>query len=152
MIKIMAFKNPKGFTLVEVLITVAILGIVMAVGAAVLIQTFEIIPTTNQRMSTRQLAEINLSTITAFIRNAESIDVNNDTITISENGSSKIIKLEDKSIKKDGEVLINDIERFSIEKDSDSGQEKLYILTIEKCSQDKCEDNVLLRQQVAIRN
>ena len=152
MIKIMAFKNPKGFTLVEVLITVAILGIILAVGAAVLIQTFEIIPTTNQRMSTRQLAEINLSTITAFIRNAESIDVNNDTITISENGSSKIIKLEDKSIKKDGEVLINDIERFSIEKDSDSGQEKLYILTIEKCSQDKCEDNVLLRQQVAIRN
>ena len=152
MIKIMAFKNPKGFTLVEVLITVAILGIIMAVGAAVLIQTFDIIPTTNERMSTRQLAEINLSTITGFIRNAESIDVNNNTITINENGSSKIIKLEDKSIKKDGEVLINDIERFSIEKDSDSGQEKLYILTIEKCSQDKCEDNVLLRQQVAIRN
>jgi prepilin-type N-terminal cleavage/methylation domain-containing protein len=149
---LLLFKNSKGFTLVEVLITIAILGIVMAIGAAVLIQTFEIIPNTNQRMSTRQLAEINLSTIASFVRNAESIDIINDTITISENGSSKIIKLEDESIKKNGKVLINDIEKFFIEKDSDLGQDNLYIITIEKCSQEECEDNVLLSQQVSIRN
>ena len=150
--KILTLKDENGFTLIEMILVITILTIVMAIAASILIQIFNIVPSSNQRMSTRQLAEINLSTIASLMKNAESIDDDNDTITINENGSSKIIKLENKTIKKGNEVIINDIQIFNIKKDEDTGQDNLYTITIEKCSQKECEENAKLSEQVLIRN
>ncbi|TDO92258.1 prepilin-type N-terminal cleavage/methylation domain-containing protein [Halanaerobium saccharolyticum] len=152
MYKRMNLKNNNGFTLVEILLVILILAVVMTIGATTLIQVFNIVPESNERMSTRQLAEINLSTIATYIRNAEEVNPDNDTITINEDGILKIIRHSDKSIKKNGEVLINDIETFSIEKDDDTEQENLYIVTIEKCAQEECEENTVLTEQVLVRN
>ncbi|RAK06721.1 hypothetical protein C8C77_12157 [Halanaerobium saccharolyticum] len=49
-------------------------------------------------------------------------------------------------------LLIFRLETFSIEKDDDSEQENLYIITIEKCRQEICEEDVTLSQQVLRRN
>jgi prepilin-type N-terminal cleavage/methylation domain-containing protein len=148
----MKIKKNNGFTIVEILMVILILAVVMSIGAAILIQVFNIVPSSNERMTTRQLAEIDLSLIATYIRNAEEVNPDNDTITVNEAGISKIIRHQDNSIKKNGEVLINDIERFYIEKDEDSEQENLYIITIEKCNQEECEENVTLSQQVFRRN
>ncbi|KXS49503.1 MAG: hypothetical protein BHK79_00975 [Halanaerobium sp. MDAL1] len=152
MYKRMKIKKNNGFTIVEILMVILILAVVMSIGAAILIQVFNIVPSSNERMTTRQLAEIDLSLIATYIRNAEEVNPDNDTITVNEAGISKIIRHQDNSIKKNGEVLINDIERFYIEKDEDSEQENLYIITIEKCNQEECEENVTLSQQVFRRN
>jgi prepilin-type N-terminal cleavage/methylation domain-containing protein len=148
----MKIKKNNGFTIVEILMVILILAVVMSIGAAILIQVFNIVPSSNERMTTRQLAEIDLSLIATYIRNAEEVNPDNDNITVNEAGISKIIRHQDNSIKKNGEVLINDIERFYIEKDEDSEQENLYIITIEKCNQEECEENVTLSQQVFRRN
>lgn len=152
MYKRMKIKKNNGFTIVEILMVILILAVVMSIGAAILIQVFNIVPSSNERMTTRQLAEIDLSLIATYIRNAEEVNPDNDNITVNEAGISKIIRHQDNSIKKNGEVLINDIERFYIEKDEDSEQENLYIITIEKCNQEECEENVTLSQQVFRRN
>ena len=152
MYKRMKIKKNNGFTIVEILMVILILAVVMSIGATILIQVFNIVPSSNERMTTRQLAEIDLSLIATYIRNAEEVNPDNDTITVNEAGISKIIRHQDNSIKKNGEVLINDIERFYIEKDEDSEQENLYIITIEKCNQEECEENVTLSQQVFRRN
>lgn len=148
--KLLLIKKSEGFTLVEVLIFLAIFGIVMAVGAAVLIQIFDIIPSTNERMSTRQLAEIDLNKLAAFVRRAKEVDPDNNSITIIEDEIEKVIGFDDNAIKKDNNIIINNVESFKLEKDSDS--ENLYFIILEKCNTEDCEESVILETQVLLRN
>ena len=145
-------KNENALTLIEMLIVISILAVVMSIAASILIQVFNIVPSSNERMSTRQLAEINLTTISVFIRNADTINTDEKTIIINENEDSKIIKYDNNSnsIKKNGETIIPNIKSFFIEQDSD--QNNLYTVIMEKCNTENCEDTVELDTQAFRRN
>ena len=155
--KLMHFKNSKGFTVIEVLLTIAILGIVMAAGAAALIQFFEIIPLSNERMSTRQLAEIDLNRLVTLVREAKSITPSKDEpiIKINEDGTDIEIDFNDNknTIEKNDNSFINNVKNFDIEEaDADADQDNLYIITFEKCNTEDCNKSVSLKTRAFIRN
>lgn len=151
--KLMNFKNSEGFTLIEVLLTIAILGIVMAAGAAALIQFFEIIPLSNERMSTRQLAEIDLNRLVTLVREAKSITPSKDEpiIKINEDGTDIDIDFNDttNTIEKDNNSFISNVKNFDI---VEADQDNLYIITFEKCNTEDCNKSVSLKTRAFIRN
>lgn len=146
------FKKSEGFTLIEVLLTIAILGIVMAVGASVLIQFFDIIPSSNERMSTRQLAEIELNKLVTLVREAKNVDTGSNTITVSENGEDIEIKFNGSANnieKGNNNIFINNVKNFDIK---DTDQENLYNLIFEKCNTENCDKSVTVKTQALKRN
>ncbi|SDL59708.1 type II secretion system protein [Halarsenatibacter silvermanii] len=72
-------KNQSGLTLIELIISIAIMGVVIALASTMIIQAFNLAPVGSRRMSAGQLAEMHITEISRYIRNARV----NDKISIS---------------------------------------------------------------------
>ena len=97
-------KNKKGFTLVELIIAIFILGVILAMTTTLIVRSFDIVGDGTRRMSAKQLAEINLTEVSKYIRNGEEIEFD---------GNNNNIKKSDT-----GEIIINDVEYFDFDSDS----------------------------------
>lgn len=141
-------KNDKGITLVEILLAIAIIGIVISMSTGMIVQVFRIIVPNTERMNVKQMAEINLREITPFVRNAKDIDTNNNIVTttndheLKRDGNKIVINDQDDNIIR----TINNISNFEINENSD-----LYTISIEKCIDD-CNDVIRLETEIYPRN
>jgi len=106
----------EGFTLVELLLAIGILGIFMTMIIPMIIQPFNIVVPSSQRMSAKQMAELHVTEISRYVRNGEKDKINydedNNIINISDNGITR---------------SFNNITHFNINKDDDN-----YKITLEK--------------------
>ena len=150
-----AQKTNKGFTLVEILLAISILGIVVAMFTGIIIHTFNIVGPSSQRMSAKQMAELNLRQIARYARGAIDISDIENEIIIDNNETEKVIEfdVENNVITKNGRVLIHNIADFYIE----SINYNTYTITIKKCILENCdnlEENDLIERktQIQIRN
>ena len=73
-------ENNKGITLIEILISITILGVVLAIATSMIIQTFNIAPSGTRRMSAKQMAEMHVTEIARYVRNANPDDIGEDEI------------------------------------------------------------------------
>ena len=142
-------KNENGITLVEILLAIAIIGIVISMSTGMIVQVFKIIIPNNERMNVKQMAEINLREITPYVRNAEDIDIDSNVVTTTNNHELK--KDGDKIIIRDENDIIirtiNNISKFEINENSD-----LYTIIIEKCVSNECNNIVSLKTEIYPRN
>lgn len=144
-------KANDGFTLVELILSFALLSIFLSMITPMIIQPF-MVEESSQRMSVRQMAELNLRKIARYARNANNIEINEninpnsykiigDEVEISYNSS-------DDNIKKDGETLISNAEMEIIEIDETS--ENIYKIIITKYNNE--EDSIKANTIIQIRN
>lgn len=144
-----------GITLIEVILATVILGVVLTLTTTMIIQSFNIVEPSSQRMSAKQLTELNLREIARYVRNARKIDGDkiiddDDEITIDEDviisKEEDMIKLEDI----DGNRIntFHSIKKLSIEADN----EDAYIITLERFRDDDREDTVEKKFKVNLRN
>ena len=136
-------KNNKGITLIELLIVITLLGVVLAMVTTMIIQALDFVGDGTRRMSAKQLAEINLTEISKYVRNAEEINIVDDDIEIITT-DGKSITFENNNMKKDGTIFIHNIEDFKIESKNGS-----YEITIEKKVDDQ---KVTVSRKVSPRN
>ena len=64
------FNDFKGFTLVEVIMTILILGVVFSIVTPIVIQSFNIFDISTRRMSANQLAEVAKNEVSQYLRTA----------------------------------------------------------------------------------
>jgi len=119
----------EGFTLVELLLAIAILGIFMTMIIPMIIEPFNIVVPSSQRMSAKQMAELNVTEISRYIRNANEEDIDTeenkiitDKVTVSYNDDDNTINIENGVTRS-----FNNITYFNINKDDDN-----YKITLEK--------------------
>ena len=142
-------KTNKGFTLVEVILTIAILGIVTPMILSMITDIYSTVIPNTQRMHAKEGAQLNLSRISRHIRNTDADiledkfntqdkinfkdqnEINLDGITIKYNSSNSQIKI-------NGNQL-NNIENLVIEKINSN----IYEIKLEfkKNPEKKCSDN-----------
>ena len=91
-----SLKKEDGITLIEILLALAIIGIVISMSTGMITQAFRIIIPSSERMSVKQNAEINLTEISSYVRNAQSIDTT----------ANKIITIKNHEIAKSGDKVI----------------------------------------------
>jgi len=127
----------QGFTLVEVILTIAILGIVIPMILSMVTDIYSTVIPNAQRMHAKESAQLNLSRISRHIRNTDPADI----LVAPENKvDSDDIKIEYNEIDKQIEIngsYINNIKSFIIEK----RDEKVYEIKIEKYLYDDCKDD-----------
>lgn len=140
-------KSDDGITLVEILLAIAIIGIVISMSTGMIVQVFRIIIPNTERMSVKKMAENNLSEITPYVRNAKEID--NNIITTTKNYKLELDQNENKVIIEDenGNIIrtINNISKF--ETDENNG---LYTIVIGKCVNSNCKDNDIIEIETKI--
>lgn len=114
----------KGITLIELLISIAILGVVLAIATTLIIQAYNIAPSGARRMSARQMAEMHVTEIARYARNANPEDIDSYSIgeEVQYNESENEIE-----INNNGRIFNNIID-FSIEPAGDND----YKITLEK--------------------
>ncbi|CCU79378.1 hypothetical protein HSACCH_01286 [Halanaerobium saccharolyticum subsp. saccharolyticum DSM 6643] len=145
----MDIKKEKGFTLVELMLALAIVGIVVAVSTGFLVDLFNIVRPSTKRMNTKQIAEIRLTEISKYARNASKIDEDDDKIIL--NGKT-IVKYENKEIliNNSDETLkkrIPNIKGFNIVK-----LDEVYEIIIEVCRDDECSKFETVNTKIVPRN
>jgi len=138
--KMNKFKNiiqsNKGFTLVEVILTIAILGIVIPMILSMVTDIYSTVITNTQRMNAKEITQLNLSRISRHIKNTDSKNILADQDkVVSDDITIKYIK-NDKKIKINGSYL-NNIKTFKIKKIDG----KVYEIKIEKYLYDDCKDD-----------
>ncbi|MFO7815579.1 MAG: prepilin-type N-terminal cleavage/methylation domain-containing protein [Halanaerobiales bacterium] len=142
-------KYDNGITLVEILLAIAIIGIVISMSTGMIARAFRIIIPNTERMSVKKMAENNLQEIIPYVRNAKDIDADNNIVTTTK--SYKVQQSENKIIIKDenDNIIrnINNILEFEIKNSSD-----LYTIIIKKCVNNKCNDTISLETEIYPRN
>ena len=94
--------NMKGFTILELIIVIVLIGILIPLFSNFIVDSFELFNTGLNRMNTNQRAEIALDTIAKFLRSSDEkpnkkLDSDNDTLTFSsynKNGIKENITIE----------------------------------------------------------
>lgn len=66
--KIIRFYEKDGFTVIELLMAILILGVVMAAVTTMIVQSFDVFDSSTRRMSAGQLAELALSEVGGYLR------------------------------------------------------------------------------------
>lgn len=137
MIKLNRFiQNNKGFTLVELILTIAILGIVTPMILSMITNIYSTVIPNTQRMHAKESAQLYLSKIARHIRNTDSEDIFPEQNKV-ESDNIKIEYTEsDEQIEINGSYLKN-IKSFSIEKKNG----EVYEIKIEKYLYDDCNDD-----------
>ncbi|MDZ7672691.1 MAG: prepilin-type N-terminal cleavage/methylation domain-containing protein [Halanaerobiales bacterium] len=142
-------KNNNGFTLIEILLAIAIIGIAISMSTGMITQAFRIIIPNNERMNVKQMAEINLREISPYVRNAKDIDTtlnkivtNNDYEVLKENNQIVIYDNNGNQIR-----TINNISNFEINENSN-----IYTVIIEKCIDSSCDNIVSIESEIIPRN
>ncbi|MFW6016683.1 MAG: type II secretion system protein [bacterium] len=141
----------KGFTLIELLLAITILSVFLTMIVPMIIHPF-IVGQSFQRMSTQQMAELNLRKISRYVRNAVEVDFNENKITIQD---ETIIENENNDIIKNDKILISNT-NFELEA-INVNDKNIYKITIQKCDGEdleKCEEDDLIKisTNVQIRN
>jgi len=117
--KIIRFYDNDGFTVIELLMAIVILGVVMAAVTTMIVQSFNVFDSSTRRMSAGQLAELALSEVGGYLRSTTEI------ISLDENGSWKfsgyhpdnedeVVTLEFNLVNKTLKLKVNDIEKRTI--------------------------------------
>jgi len=70
--------NKRGFTVIELLVAIVIMGAVLAIATTMIVQSFNVFRSSTYRMSAGQMAEMTLRQIALHVRAAESEPVEND--------------------------------------------------------------------------
>ena len=124
----------KGFTLVEVIITIAILGIVLPMIFSMITNIYTTVIPSIDRMHAKESAQLNLIKISRYIRNT-----NSDNISFKYNTENNILKFNDQQI--------NNIKDYKYENNK---------ILIEKFMGDDCKDDnceiIIMNQIVIPRN
>ena len=142
--------NEQGFTLVELMLALAIIGIVVSLSTGMIVNIFNIVRPSTERMSAKQFAEIRLTEISAYARNAEDIDVDKDIIMTNKDEE---IKQENSKIiitDKDSQIIIrsfSNIKEFNITNDN-----SVYEIEIKKCRDSECNETVSVKTEIKPRN
>lgn len=146
---IKVIKKEKGISLIEILLAIAIIGVVISMSTGMITQAFRIIIPSSERMSVKQMAEINLTEISAYVRNAKDVDTSNNTITtikdhtLSKSGDKIVVKDEnDNTIR-----TFNNISNFDLNEDNN-----VYTIIIEKCSNEDCSKVIHVETDILPRN
>jgi len=71
--KLIRFNDNDGFTVIELLMAIIILGVVMAAITTMIVQSFNVFDSSTRRMSAGQLAELGLSEVGGYLRSATEI-------------------------------------------------------------------------------
>jgi len=121
-------KSLKGVTLIELIIVIVILGTVLTIATTMIIQAFNIVNPSSERMSAKQLAEIHLTEISKYVRNGEDIELVNG------------------NIEKDGEIIIHNIKDFEMTLNNG-----IYTITLTKKIDDQ-ENDITVTRKVSPRN
>lgn len=87
----------KGMTLLEALVSLLILGVVLTIVTSMLVHSFNIFSSAPDRMSAKQMGELNLREIVRYVRSSEAVSL--------ENGG-KIPENETHELKKEEEGII----------------------------------------------
>lgn len=128
--KLRKIKNDNGLTLIELLISIALLGVTLAIATTIIIQAYNIVPSGSRRMSAKQMAEMHVTEIARHIRNNEELEVNGNTVDIS---SSDEITIEENGVfaleieVNDETNIYHDIVYFELNNANDS-----YLIILEK--------------------
>jgi type II secretory pathway pseudopilin PulG len=142
-------KKEDGITIIEILLALAIIGIVLSMSTGMITQAFRIIIPSSERMSVKQTAEINLTEITSYVRNAQSIDTTTNRIITIKN--HEIAKSGDKVIIKDENNntirTINNIAKFELSENND-----IYTIILEKCIDEGCKNKITVETEILPRN
>ncbi|TDP96960.1 prepilin-type N-terminal cleavage/methylation domain-containing protein [Halanaerobium saccharolyticum] len=149
----MSLNKEKGFTLIELMLALAIVGIVVFSSTGMIVNLFNIVRPSAQRMNTKQVAEIRLIEIAKYVRAASNSDVDTSSNNISFNGGI-ILEYDDNKIlinNNDGSLKksIPNIKDFNIEDDDSDG---VYNVTIEVCRDSGCDDTVKRSTRISLRN
>ena len=81
--KLFRYNKNNGFTVIELLMAIIILGVVMAAVTTMIVQSFNVFDRSTRRMSAGQLAELALSEVGGYLRTVT------ETIELNENGPWK---------------------------------------------------------------
>ena len=149
----MSINKEYGFTLVELMLALAIIGIVVLSSTGMMVDIFKIVRPSAQRMNTKQIAEIRLIEITKYVRASSNSDIDTSSNNISFNGgiilehddNKILINNNDGSLKKS----IPNIKDFNIEDDDSDG---VYKVAIEVCRDSECDDTVKRSTKISLRN
>ena len=131
--KIIRFYKNDGFTIIELLMAIIILGVVMAAITTMIVQSFNVFDSSTRRMSAGQLAELGLSEVGRVLRSAKTIPgipVDGDEfdefddkdktysftgyIDDSDTKEEIVIEFSDNRIVINGEIRLNNVEKFNI--------------------------------------
>ena len=100
-----------GFTLIEVLLATVILGMVLALSSSLIIQSLNISLPGSRRMSVKQMAELHLTEIIPYVKNAREDGIENYKIKTREGKKVEYHEEKDKIVIKDEKE--NKINSFS---------------------------------------
>lgn len=75
--KLKIFKKENGFTVIELLVAIVIMGAVLAIATTMIVQSFNVFRSSTYRMSAGQMAEMTLRQIALQVRAAENDPSNN---------------------------------------------------------------------------
>jgi prepilin-type N-terminal cleavage/methylation domain-containing protein len=142
-------RKEQGFTLIELMLALAIVGIVVALSTGFIVDLFNIVQPSAQRMNTKQIAEIRLTEISKYVRAASAIDQDDDKIIL--NGKT-IVEHQDKTIlinNSDGTLKrsFSNIKDFNIVK-----LDEVYEIIIEVCRDDECSKFETVSTKIVPRN
>ena len=148
-------KNEIGFTLIELILAISIIGIVISLSTGFMVDIFKIVVPSNERMNAKQIAEIRLTEISKYVRSASNIDkvdnkiiANGKTLKKDESKNSNrilIIKNSDNTV----ERSIPNIRDFNI---SDNDNDGVFEITIEVCRNNECNKWETASSEIVPRN
>jgi len=72
------YSYQSGFTLIELIVAIFLIGIVISIVSAMLVQSFNVFESSTRRMSASQLTELTKREVSSYLRSAVSGVSNND--------------------------------------------------------------------------
>jgi prepilin-type N-terminal cleavage/methylation domain-containing protein len=118
-------KNKKGVTLVELVFTLALIGIVLTIVVAIFMFGNRNFSTQNKQSEAVATARYSMDYITKQVRMANIIEVVDNKILVN----SSEIKLENNTLFNDGQVIVNGIDDMTVVK---NGNEIVIDIVIDK--------------------
>lgn len=116
-------KNEHGFTLIEVLSTLALLSLIILLASSVNLFGQKQVINQTKEIQNQANVRLALNIITKEIRSVspQNITVSNNILTIeTKKNTTNVYKLENSTLKKNGQAMISDIQKFDLSTTSDS--------------------------------
>ncbi|SDG78814.1 Type II secretory pathway, pseudopilin PulG [Halanaerobium congolense] len=110
-------KNNEGFTLIELIVIIGIIGLIVPAVSTMIIQGFNIFDRGIEKMSTEQQVEIALREIADYLKASNNLppldheDENNNSITLNNNSDSFSFKSYSDNTNKDIEISLSSADK-----------------------------------------
>jgi len=105
-------KNKRGFTLIELVIVLALLGIVLSMIFSLIIFSFKNFDIQNEKANIISDARATMDYLTRAIRKADTVEVVDGNLSMD----SKMYKLEDRILFKEAKKVMEGIDELNINK------------------------------------